>query len=110
MHKSIVAGVALTGVFCASAATLNEALERKLGPNAQDISSYVTVFNELEKLDAAADRAWIKLDDRAAYDRYRKALHAKMIAAMGGLPERTPLKPQIFKTHNNHLNIIMHYL
>ena len=99
MHKSIVAGVALTGVFCASAATLNEALERKLGPNAQDISSYVTVFNELEKLDAAADRAWLKLEDRASYDRYRKALHAKMIAAMGGLPERTPLKPQIFKTH-----------
>ena len=99
MHKSMVAGAAFALVFCASAATLNEALGRKLGPNAQNISSYVMVFNELEKLDAAADRAWLKLEDRAAYDSYRKDLHAKMIAAMGGLPERTDLKPQIFKMH-----------
>ena len=99
MHKSMVTVAAFAVASCASAATLNEALERKLGPNAQNISSYVTVFNELEKLDAAADRAWLALEDRASYDRHRKDLHAKMIAAMGGLPERTPLRPRIFKVH-----------
>ena len=47
MHKSMVTVAAFAVASCASAATLNEALERKLGPNAQNISSYVTVFNEL---------------------------------------------------------------
>ena len=84
-------GVMVMAGLVLSARTIDEALSESKLPQLAEFSSYVTVFNELEEMDAAADQAWLDLSDRAAYDRHRRALHARMIEAMGGLPEKTPL-------------------
>lgn len=95
--KSTMTAIAVVSVaLSAQADGFTKIFSRALGPSAQEISSWVTVFNELEKRDAAADRAWRALPDRAAYDRYRRDLHAKTVAAMGGFPARTPLAPKIY--------------
>ena len=62
-------------------------------------STYVTIFNELEEMDDAADRAWRALPNRQAYDLYRHEMHDKMIAAMGGFPEKTPLNARSVATY-----------
>ena len=95
-----VAGLALNAATAQDAApgALQSALGKPLGVTAQDVSTWTAVFNKLEALDAAADQAWLDLPDRAAYDRYRKDLHAKMIAAIGGLPEKTPLNARTVAT------------
>ena len=61
-------------------------------------SSYVTVFNEIEALDAAADKAWEELPGRAAYDAYRMKLHERLVKAVGAFPERTPLNAKVVST------------
>ena len=61
-------------------------------------SSWDSVYNKLAELDAAADRAWRNLKTREQYDAYRREMHAKFIAAMGGFPERTPLNAKVVST------------
>ena len=58
-------------------------------------SSYVTVFNEIEALDAAADQAWEDLPDRKAYDAYRMKLRDRLMKDVGAFPERTPLNAKV---------------
>ena len=72
--------------------------ETRLSENAQ-FSSYVSVFNELESRDAAADRAWMDLSDRAAYDAHRFAMRANLVRAMGGFPEKTPLNARMVQSY-----------
>lgn len=57
--------------------------------------AYVSVYNAIVEKDVAADLAWTQIRTREEYDAYRKAMQAKMIAAIGGLPERTPLNPVV---------------
>ena len=99
MNK-ITMGLSL--VLAATAANA-DSLEKALGycrlSGGCASSTYVTIFNELEEMDDAADRAWRELPDRAAYDAYRKDMHAKMIAAMGGFPEKTPLNARTVATY-----------
>lgn len=91
MKRMMAVGVMVMAGLVLSARTIDEALSESKLPRLAEFSSYVTVFNELEEMDAEADQAWLDLPDRAAYDRHRRALHAKMIEAMGGLPEKAPL-------------------
>lgn len=96
MKKTVAALSSAAAALCACADGFDAVLSRKLGPTAQEISSWVTVFNSLEKLDAAADRAWLEMPDRTAYDRHRRELRGKMIAAMGGFPQRSALNAKTF--------------
>ena len=57
--------------------------------------AYVSVYNEIVEKDVAADLAWTQIRTRAEYDAYRKTMQEKMLAAIGGLPERTPLNPVV---------------
>ena len=81
----------LAAGLSASADSLNKALGYCRLSSGCANSTYVTIFNELEEMDDAADRAWRALPNRQAYDLYRHEMHDKMIAAMGGFPEKTPL-------------------
>ena len=76
----------------------NDKLAKELGKPVllgAEYSTWDSVYTELEELDAAADRAWRGLENRAQYDSYRRAMHEKLIAAMGGFPKRTPLNAKI---------------
>jgi dienelactone hydrolase len=48
---------------------------------------------EVRKLDVACEDKWFGLESKDEVAAYRKELKAKMIEAIGGLPERTPLNP-----------------
>lgn len=89
--RFLIAFVLAFVVLDSLALSIEKALESCRLATAGQYHSYVTVFNELEALDDAADRAWLDLPDRASYDRYRVAMRDELIAAMGGFPERTPL-------------------
>jgi len=83
----------------ASARSLEEAMAYTGLAGAADISSYVTVFNRLEEMDDACDRAWRELSDRAAYDGYRQRMHERLMSALGDWPERTPLNAKTVATY-----------
>ena len=91
MNKTVLAALAGLMAFGAESASLKESLGSNRLASGSNRSSYVCIFNELEELDDAADRAWRALDGRAAYDSYRRTMRERMIAAMGGFPARTPL-------------------
>lgn len=79
-------------------AGLEKELARPFLPAGADGSSWASVYQQVDELDARADRAWRDLKSREEYDAYRKAMHAKMIEAIGGLPERTPLNARTVST------------
>ena len=94
----LASSVLLTGLS-ASAGALDKALGYCRLSAGCGSSTYVTVFNELEEMDDAADRAWRALPNRQAYDLYRHEMHDRMIAAMGGFPEKTPLNARTVATY-----------
>lgn len=71
---------------------------RKFLPAASDMLTFTTISQKLHEMDVDADEAWRKLSSREEYDAYRKAMHEKMLQAIGGFPERTPLNAQVVAT------------
>ena len=53
---------------------------------------------EIDALDVKCDEAWCALGSKAEYDSYRRNLKAKMMAAIGTLPDRTPLNARTVAT------------
>ena len=97
--------VAFIGVVVMAAGNLNAAsplvkaaLEKPVLTGNAGHLSYTTVFNEVEAADAAADDAWRMLKTRAEYDAYRAKMCARMVEAVGGFPERTPLNAKVVAT------------
>ena len=74
------------------------ALEKPILPGNAGLTSYTTVFNEVEAADAAADEAWRALKTRAEYDVYRAKMCEQMVEAVGGFPARTPLNAKVVAT------------
>ena len=95
-------GLALVAAVCAAriavAADLGDELAASFLPAGAESSSWASVYQQVDELDAQADRAWRDLGSREAYDAYRKAMHAKMLAAIGDFPERTPLNARTVAT------------
>ena len=93
---------AIAAVFCCvagmSAADLGSELGRKFLPSASDMLTFTTISQKLHEMDVEADVAWTKLAGRTEYDAYRKAMFAKMMAALGEWPERTPLNAKTAAT------------
>ena len=79
-------------------ADLGKALGDKFLPPASDMLTFTTVSQRLHEMDVEADLAWTKLKDRKEYDAYRKAMHRKMMAALGEWPARTPLNARTVAT------------
>lgn len=75
----------------ATESTLSEEVSRTILPEGADLSSYLSVFNELSAKDIAADFAWLEIAGKEQYDSRRLEMRERMIDAMGGFPERTPL-------------------
>ena len=97
--------VAFIGVVVMAAGNLNAAsplvkaaLEKPVLTGNAGHLSYTTVFNEVEAADAAADDAWRMLKTRAEYDAYRAKMCARMVEAVGGFPEHTPLNAKVVAT------------
>lgn len=53
------------------------------------------LFNEVVRLDRASDAAWTACATRAAVAARQAAVREQVIAAIGGFPERTPLRPVV---------------
>lgn len=96
MKKLIVASAGL--VCVAALADIGDALGQKFLPPASDMLTFTTISQKLHEMDVEADLAWTKIASRADYDRYRKQMHSKMMAAMGEWPERTPLNARTVET------------
>lgn len=101
-RKVAVAGLALATALaadvCAADDGLPAELERKFLPPASDMLTFSTVSQRLHEMDADADAEWLAVADRAAYDARRKAMHGRMMEAMGEWPERTPLNARTVAT------------
>ena len=98
-------GVALSviSVFAAGAsfggvADVRGELAKGFLPASADISTFTAVFDEVATADRAADAAWRRISSRAEYDAYRKAMWKRMVEAIGGLPEKTPLNARVLST------------
>lgn len=81
-----------------AAADLASEMERKFLPPASDMLTFTTISQKLHEMDVDADEAWRKLSNREEYDAYRKAMHEKMLQAIGAFPERTPLNARVVAT------------
>ncbi len=87
-----------TCLACGQNAAVRGALEARMLPGDAGVTSYTTVFNEIEAADSAADDAWRKLKTRAEYDAFRAQMQVRMVEAVGGFPERTPLNAKTVST------------
>jgi len=87
----------MLGVACLNACGdfVETELARAVLPAGAAETSFTTVFKAVEAADAAADEAWRNLSGRDAYDAHRRALRAQYVAALGGFPARTPLRPRV---------------
>ena len=77
---------------------LAKALGQAFLPAKSDMLTFTTISQKLHEMDVDADVAWTRLSSKAEYDAYRKAMHAKMMSAMGDWPERTPLNARTVAT------------
>ena len=89
---------AMLAASSGSAADVGKALGEKFLPPASDMLTFTTISQKLHEMDMDADMAWTKLSGRAEYDAYRKAMHAKMMDALGEWPARTPLNARTLAT------------
>ena len=94
----VAAGACLAAVAQGTNPNMKAALEKPVLSPSAGLTSYTTVFNEIEAADAAADDAWRKLKTRADYDAYRAKMCARMVEAVGGFPDRTPLNAKVVTT------------
>ena len=91
MKTTMVMAMAGLAVVCSGAVNYKKALEQKMMPDDAGQFSYTEIFNAFEAMDVAADQAWRNVKSRAEFDARRTAMREKMIAAIGGFPEKTPL-------------------
>ena len=98
-RKAVFLAVAVGLSFQARSTDISNELSRAFAPFQAGNSSFVEIFEEVAEADRAADRAWRQLKTQAEYDACRTAMKAKMIAAIGGLPEKTPLGAKVTKTY-----------
>ena len=96
MRKMMLLGCALASAQVFSG--IKEELEKGFLPGGARESSWASVYQQVDELDAQADRGWLRLRSREEYDAYRRTMHAKMIEAIGGFPERTPLNARTVAT------------
>ncbi|MBQ3344345.1 MAG: acetylxylan esterase [Kiritimatiellae bacterium] len=95
-----VASFAASAALCGD--VVEDALSRRLsaydhfgmGEHMQEL-----LVNRVAEMDHAADEAWFALKTPDEIAAYRARLRDRMIAAVGGFPERTPLNPQYFDVY-----------
>jgi len=83
----------------ASADAVDDALATRPGDfdtKTQDSFAFDLAYAKTVEADLAADAAWTRLKTADDIEARRRFLHAKTVAAIGGLPERTPLNPRTF--------------
>ena len=84
---------ALLGTWCAAARDpLEAAVARPVLPSALAGSSELLAMSALAEADIAADEAWRKVKTPEELAARQKTMRAAFIAALGGLPTRTPLQ------------------
>ena len=86
--RHVVSSVVLVSASVAQAAQI-----LPLGREQAASESFAAI--RLQAMDNAAERGWLAIGSRAEYDSHRTAMRAKMLAAMGAFPERTPLDPVV---------------
>ena len=90
MKKSMLKGVALL-LAAAGAVGAKAQADNVLPWDSSFAMSADFAVREIDALDVKCDEAWCSLRTKAEYDSYRLGLKAKMMAAIGTMPERTPL-------------------
>ena len=91
------AAVAVSAV-ADGASALDKALAGKvLGGGVR--TSFRIIQHETEVADKAADEAWLALETPAQLKARQKAMHAGMVAGVGGFPERTPLNAKVLRKY-----------
>ena len=102
MLKSLLSAcsvVLVTGLACAAQVDYAKLLEAPLLQKTEGTLGYEAILKEVDAADKAADAKWCALKSRAEYEAYRKDLHAKYVAAVGGLTfARTPLNAKVVAT------------
>ena len=63
------------------------------------VASAGFAIREIGEMDTACDDAWRSLKSRAEYDAFRLRMREKMLAAIGTMPERTPLNARTVATY-----------
>jgi len=97
MKKSMLKGVAL--LLAVAGAAGAKAQDDNVLPWKSSFSmSADFAVREIDALDVKCDEAWCSLRTKAEYDSYRLGLKAKMMAAIGTMPERTPLNARTVAT------------
>ena len=100
MKVTCVCCLAVAGscVAFGDVASVRGELEEKFLAPASDLSSFTAVFDEVATADRAADAGWRRISSRAEYDAYRREMHGRMVEAIGGFPEKTPLNARVSET------------
>ena len=84
---------ALLGTWCAAARDpLEAAVARPVLPPALAGSSELLAMSALAEADVAADEAWRKVKTPEEMSARQRTMRASFLAALGGLPARTPLQ------------------
>ena len=93
--------------FCASVAAAADAAPGELAKyvagkvlpwGGAPVMSAEFAAREIDALDVKCDEAWCAIGTKAEYDAYRRGVKAKMMAAIGTMPERTPLNARTVAT------------
>ena len=92
-RAAVSCACALLGTWCAAARDpLDAAVARPVLPSALAGSSELLAMSALAEADIAADEAWRKVKTPEELVARQKKMRADFIAALGGLPARTPLQ------------------
>lgn len=94
-----VAALVANAADTSKSETLAKFVDAKVLPfNRMAVSSSGFVDREVDALDVDCDDRWCSLKSKAEYDAYRLDLRSKMLAAIGTMPERTPLNARTVAT------------
>ena len=92
-RAAVSCACALLGTWCAAARDpLEAAVARPVLPSALAGSSELLAMSALAEADIAADEAWRKVKTLEELAARQKTMRAAFLAALGGLPARTPLQ------------------
>ena len=106
MNRKLALLVAATAAVCVANAAEADSdgslssyvADRALPWGGQQVSSAEFAVREIDALDVKCDEAWCAIRTKSEYDAYRKGLKAKMMSAIGTMPERTPLNARTVAT------------
>ena len=93
MKREHAAAVATSIFLCFGLLAADNSAARLWRKNAST-HAFDRISAAVERADRAADSAWAALGDAQAIAAYRAKLKAAMAAAVGGFPERTPLREE----------------